>query len=106
MLWATPTYHGSMSGAIKNALDYMQLLADDPAPYLQGKPVGLIAIATSSPIPHLAACAAELRAWVAPTRLTLDSDDFDADLSLASEVAMRRLRRMVSELMTFATLRP
>jgi len=32
MLWATPTYHGTMSGALKNALDYMQLLAKDPAP--------------------------------------------------------------------------
>lgn len=53
MLWATPTYHGTMSGALKNALDYMQLLATDPLPYLQGKPVGLISIA-AAPAPSRA----------------------------------------------------
>ncbi len=106
MLWATPTYHGTMSGALKNALDYMQLLAADPAPYLQGKPVGLISIATASPHPHMAACATELRAWLAPTRLTLDATDFGEDLQIASEAAMRRMRRLIAELMEFSRRRP
>jgi len=106
MLWATPAYHGTMSGALKNALDYMQLLAADPAPYLQGKPVGLISIANASPHPHMAACATELRAWLAPTRLTLDAADFGEDLTIASVAATRRLQRLISELMQFAGRQP
>ncbi|WP_374470799.1 NADPH-dependent FMN reductase [Phenylobacterium sp.] len=42
---ATPGYHGSMSGIVKNALDTLELTRDDPAPYFQGKPVGVIVTA-------------------------------------------------------------
>lgn len=105
MIWATPTYHGTMSGALKNALDFMQLLATDPLPYLQGKPVGLISIAAASPLPHMATCATELRAWLTPTQLTLDAADFGEDLTIASATATRRLRRLIAELMQFSERR-
>ena len=45
MIWSSPLYHGNVSGAFKNALDWLQLLADDEPPFLTGKPVGLIAAA-------------------------------------------------------------
>ncbi len=45
MIWSSPLYHGSVSGAFKNALDWLQLLADRQPPYLTGTPVGLIAAA-------------------------------------------------------------
>lgn len=44
-LWSSPLYHGSMSGAFKNALDWLELLGHDHPPYLADKPVGLIASA-------------------------------------------------------------
>src|SRR5437016_9451991 len=28
MLWSSPLYHGTVSGAFKNAIDWLQLLAD------------------------------------------------------------------------------
>ncbi|HEU4853426.1 MAG TPA: NAD(P)H-dependent oxidoreductase [Telluria sp.] len=102
MLWATPTYHGSMSGAMKNAIDYMQLLARDPAPYLQGKAVGLLSISDAAPLAHLAGCVQELRAWLAPTRLTFDAEDFSDGMVLASEKALRRTTRLVDELLVHA----
>ena len=101
MLWATPTYHGSMSGAFKNALDYIDLLSDEPGPYLQGKAVGLISVSDPAPLASMAACVPELRAWPAPTRLTLCAADFSDDLELASAPALRRLERLVGELLAF-----
>lgn len=102
MLWATPTYHGTMTGALKNALDYMELLGQEPAPYLQGKAVGLIALADASPHAGMAACVTELRGWLAPTRVTLHAADFDADLAVTSVPARRRMTRLVDELLHFA----
>lgn len=101
MLWATPTYHGSMSGVFKNAIDHVQMLARDSAPYLQGKAVGLIAVGDSSPLASMAACVHELRAWLAPTRVTLRSDDFSADLQLSADRALRQTTRLVHELVRF-----
>ena len=42
---ATPGYHGSMSGLVKNALDTLELTREDAAPYFQGRPVGVIVTA-------------------------------------------------------------
>lgn len=38
----SPGYHGSVSGLIKNALDYAEDLSRDTRPYFDGRPVGLI----------------------------------------------------------------
>jgi FMN reductase len=45
LLLATPGYHGSISGMIKNALDYCEDLRADDRPYLNGRAVGCIAVA-------------------------------------------------------------
>ena len=45
LVWSSPLYHGTISGAFKNALDWLQLLADNKPPYLTDKVVGLISTA-------------------------------------------------------------
>jgi FMN reductase len=45
LLWSSPMYHGTISGAFKNALDWLQLLADRSPPYLTDKVIGLISTA-------------------------------------------------------------
>ena len=45
LLWASPLYHGTISGSFKNALDWLQLLSDRTPPYLTDKVVGLISTA-------------------------------------------------------------
>ncbi|MFN2607181.1 MAG: NADPH-dependent FMN reductase [Acidimicrobiales bacterium] len=45
LVWSTPLYHGSMSGAFKNALDWLELLRDADPPYLSGRVVALVAAA-------------------------------------------------------------
>jgi FMN reductase len=45
MLWSSPLYQGTVSGAFKNALDWLQLLSDRNPPFLTDKVVGLISTA-------------------------------------------------------------
>jgi FMN reductase len=47
-LLASPTYHGTISGAVKNVLDALNFLGEDGGDYFAGKPVGLIAHGGSS----------------------------------------------------------
>jgi FMN reductase len=45
VLIGTATYHGTLAGVTKNALDFLQFLSRDERPYLDGRVVGLIATA-------------------------------------------------------------
>ena len=45
MLWSSPLYHGTVSGAFKNTLDWLQLLSERDPPFLTNKVVGLISTA-------------------------------------------------------------
>ncbi len=42
IILATPGYHGSLSGLVKNALDTLELTRAEPKPYFDGKAVGII----------------------------------------------------------------
>jgi FMN reductase len=43
-IFASPEYHGTVSGAFKNMLDYFEFLARYKPPYLSNKPAGAIAV--------------------------------------------------------------
>jgi FMN reductase len=45
LLIASPGYHGSISGLVKNAIDYLEETSKDARVYLDGLPVGLIVTA-------------------------------------------------------------
>jgi len=100
LIWASPSYHGTVAGVFKNALDFLELLSDDPHPYLTGKAVGLISINDSLPFEAMANSVYELRAWLAPSRLTLNGDDFDPAFTLKAGRPQRRLHRIVDDLLT------
>ena len=40
MLWSSPMYQGTISGAFKNALDWLHLLADRDPPFLHDTVIG------------------------------------------------------------------
>ncbi|MGF7233544.1 MAG: NADPH-dependent FMN reductase [Frankia sp.] len=48
LIISSPGYHGGISGLIKNAIDWLEELAQDPRPYLDGVPVGCISVASGS----------------------------------------------------------
>jgi FMN reductase len=45
LVWSSPLYHGTISGAFKNALDWLELLKRREPAYLSDKVVGLISTA-------------------------------------------------------------
>lgn len=71
LIVAAPGYHGAVSGLVKNALDYLEDLARDQRPYLDGRPVGLIATAygdqaATSTLLNLRSIIHALRGWPTP----------------------------------------
>ena len=101
MVWVSPTYHGTVSGVFKNMLDFAEFLSRDESPYLQGRPVGLIAINDSTTFAAMRDCARELRAWLAPTHIELSESDFSVDCKLTSAKSQSRISRLIDELDTF-----
>ncbi|MGO9488651.1 MAG: NADPH-dependent FMN reductase [Solirubrobacteraceae bacterium] len=45
MLWSSPMYQGTISGAFKNALDWLHVLGSREPPFLYDKVIGLISAA-------------------------------------------------------------
>jgi FMN reductase len=73
---AAPGYHGTISGVVKNALDYLEDLARDTRPYLDGRAVGLLATAygdqaTMSTMQTLRSIVHALRGWPTPMGATI-----------------------------------
>lgn len=76
VLIAAPGYHGTISGLVKNALDYLEDLSKDERPYLDGRAVGLIATAygdqaTMSTLITMRAIVHALRGWPTPMGATI-----------------------------------
>jgi FMN reductase len=75
---ASPAYHGSVSGLVKNAIDYLEATSRDARAYLDGLPVGLIVTAHGwqGGGPTLAAMRAmvhALRGWPTPLGVMLNT---------------------------------
>jgi FMN reductase len=98
MIWSSPTYHGTMSDVIKNAIDFTELLANDSRPYLQGCAVGLVAVNDNTPFTTIAH---ELPAWLAPTKVMVTKATFAEDLICTDERCYTYLVRLVNELLAF-----
>lgn len=76
VILCSPGYHGSLSGLVKNALDYLEDLATDERPYLHGRAVGLIATAygdqaTMSTLQTMRSIVHALRGWPTPMGATV-----------------------------------
>lgn len=68
---ASPGYHGSISGLVKNAIDYVEETSKDDRVYLDGLPVGLIVTAygwqaTGSTLATMRSIVHALRGWPTP----------------------------------------
>ncbi|MFZ4757149.1 MAG: NADPH-dependent FMN reductase [Burkholderiaceae bacterium] len=111
VLIATPSYHGGISGLVKNAIDYTEDLKDDPRPYFDGRAVGCIVIADGpqamgSTLASLRAVVHALRDWPTPFAATLNGRDrpFGAEGQPADEAALAACRLVARQVIEFATM--
>ena len=103
LIIASPGYHGSISGLVKNALDYFEDLSTDARPYFHGRPVGLIATAfghqaAMSTLLTLRSITHALRGWPTPIGAAIRTtpETFD-DLGEILDVGARMQLELVGK---------
>ena len=109
---ATPGYHGSLSGMIKNALDTLELTREDPRPYFQGRAVGLIVTAdgwqaTGTALMSLRAIVHAMRGWPTPlgAALNVTGGLFNDDGACRSDRDAWQIEQVAREVMEFAMMK-
>ncbi|MEO9599193.1 NADPH-dependent FMN reductase [Parasphingorhabdus sp.] len=71
LILSSPGYHGTVSGLVKNAIDYIEETSSDDRIYLDGLPIGLIVTAygwqaVGSTLAALRSIVHSLRGWPTP----------------------------------------
>jgi FMN reductase len=109
VILVSPTYHGTPSGLLKNALDYVNEIDDDARPYLDGRAVGCIALASGvqgavGNLATLRVIAHALRGWPTPLGVAVSTMETpqDADGCPAGARATQQLDVMLDQVLTFA----
>lgn len=109
IILGSPGYHGSISGLIKNALDYAEDLRADTRPYFSGRAVGCIATAGGWPgavntLSALRDIVHALRGWPTPLGAAINTAEnvFDESGECLSPKVAQQLNVMATEVMTFA----
>jgi FMN reductase len=112
LILGSPAYHGSISGMMKNALDYVEDLREGPRVYFDGVAVGLIVCAggwqaAGQTLSTLRGIVHALRGWPTPLGATLNTsapvfDEAGACLELSAKMQLETVGRQVVE---FARMR-
>jgi len=109
IILGSPGYHGSISGLVKNALDYAEDLRSDPRPYFSGRAVGCIATAAGWPgavntLSALREIVHALRGWPTPLGAAINSAEnvFDEGGGCLVPRVAQTLELMTDEVMSFA----
>lgn len=108
---ASPGYHGSISGLVKNALDLIEETARDERVYLTDLPVGVIATAygwqaTGSTIAALRSIVHALRGWPTPFAAAINTQvtKFDDDGGASDPAVVEQLQLVGRQVARFAPL--
>ncbi len=104
----SPAYHGAPSGLLKNALDYVNELACDVRPYLDGRGIGCVGVAggdqgAHSTVAALRSIAHALRGWPTPLGVTVSRDHtaFDDDGVPLHPQLIAALTVMIDQVLAF-----
>lgn len=108
IVWSSPLYHGTLSGAFKNALDWLELLGERKPSYLTNKPVGLISTAGGShglqAINTMEFAVRALRGWALPLVVPIPRSPqvFDATGTVTDPGVAKQLHALADELVAAA----
>lgn len=108
MLWSSPMYQGTISGAFKNALDWLHLLGGRDPPYLHDKVIGLISAAGGTQglqaINTMEFAVRALRGWAVPYVVPVASATrvFDADGRIKDQGVGQQLHTLGAEVVRVA----
>ena len=108
---ASPGYHGSISGLVKNAIDYVEETAKDSRVYLDGLPVGLIVTAygwqaTGSTLATMRSIVHALRGWPTPLGAAIRSTSgMFRDGHCSDDASRGQLELVGRQVVEFARLR-
>jgi FMN reductase len=109
---ASPGYHGTVSGLIKNALDYIEDMAKDERPYFEGRSVGLISVAagwqaTGTTLATLRSIVHALRGWPTPMAVTVNSvlPVFAEDGTVSDATLKAQLKVLAQQVVSFARMK-
>lgn len=103
LLWSSPLYNGTVSGAFKNAIDWLHLLGDRRPPYLTDKIVGLISTAGGvnglQAVNTMEFITRSLRAWAVPLVLPIPraADAFGTEGNVRDPRVAAQLRALGQE---------
>jgi FMN reductase len=108
IILGSPGYHGSISGFVKNALDYAEDLRTDARPYFSGRAVGCIATAGGWPgavhtLGALRDIVHALRGWPTPMGAAINTSEkiFDAEGRCNSPRVAEMLEMIALEVVGF-----
>jgi FMN reductase len=109
---SSPGYHGSISGLLKNALDYAEDMRNDSLPYFDGRAVALIACAhgwqaTGTTLAALRSIVHALRGWPTPMGVAINTNGrtFDASGCPAQESTAAQLKILAAQVVDFSRMR-
>lgn len=106
LIICSPTYHGTISGAIKNVLDALIFLGWDQPPYLGGKPVGIMAyggMTSMGVLQALTQCVRGLKGITIPTHIAVPEKAIDkTTATIVDERIHARMDEMIDELISFS----
>lgn len=102
VLLVSPGYHGTVSGLVKNALDYVEELRADRRPYLDGRAVGCVALAQGwqaavTTLSALRSIVHALRAWPTPLGAALNTSEVTFDPDGCSDPQVEKTLRTIGE---------
>jgi FMN reductase len=108
MLWSSPLYQGTISGAFKNALDWLHVLGPRDPPYLHDTVVGLISAAGGTQglqaINTMEFSIRAMRAWAVPYVVPIAAAGrvFDPDGRVRDDGVEAQLRALGIEVVRVA----
>lgn len=111
VILGSPGYHGSISGLLKNALDYTEDMREDMEPYFEGRAVGCIVCAAGwqavgTTLTALRSIVHALRGWPTPLGVginTAQQKAFDDQGRCVDELVGAQLSMLAEQVVGFAT---